>query len=79
VQNLLSYRGSVLHTNKENIFFLNFPYSHIVSVPFGPMHCLKSVLKFQVYIHEGANLRFYGIFLIFFFNFKVLIPEYSPT
>jgi hypothetical protein len=30
-------------------------------------------MKIQVYIHEGANLRFY---IPEFFNFKLLIPEY---
>jgi hypothetical protein len=38
-------------------------------------HCKKSVLKIQEYIHEGANLKFY---IPEFFNFKSLIPEYSP-
>jgi hypothetical protein len=39
------------------------------------MHCKKSVLNIQEYIHEGANLKFY---IPEFFNFKLLIPEYSP-
>jgi hypothetical protein len=39
------------------------------------IHCKKSVLKIQEYIHEGANLKFY---IPEFFNFKLLIPEYSP-
>jgi hypothetical protein len=39
------------------------------------LHCTKSVLKIQEYIHEGANLKFY---IPEFFNFKLLIPEYSP-
>jgi hypothetical protein len=38
-------------------------------------HCKKSVLKIQEYFHEGANLKFY---IPEFFNFKLLIPEYSP-
>jgi hypothetical protein len=38
-------------------------------------HCKKSVLKIQEYIHKGANLKFY---IPEFFNFKLLIPEYSP-
>jgi hypothetical protein len=32
-------------------------------------------MKIQEYIHEGANLKFYIPEL---FNFKLLIPEYSP-
>jgi hypothetical protein len=39
------------------------------------IHCKKSVLKIQEYIHEGANLKFY---IHEFLNFKPLIPEYSP-
>jgi hypothetical protein len=39
------------------------------------IHCKKSVLKIQEYIHEGANLMFY---IPEFVNFKLLIPEYSP-
>jgi hypothetical protein len=39
------------------------------------LHCKKSVLKIQEYIHEDANLKFY---IPEFFNFKLLIPEYSP-
>jgi hypothetical protein len=39
------------------------------------MRCKKSVQKIQEHIHEGANLKFY---IPEFFNFKVLIPEYSP-
>jgi hypothetical protein len=39
------------------------------------IHCKKSVLEIQEYIHEGANLKFY---IPEFFNFKLLIPEYSP-
>jgi hypothetical protein len=39
------------------------------------LHCKKSVLKIQEYIHEGANLKFY---IPEFFNFKLLIPENSP-
>jgi hypothetical protein len=38
-------------------------------------HCKKSALKIQEYIHEGENLKFYIPEL---FNFKLLIPEYSP-
>jgi hypothetical protein len=40
-----------------------------------PLHCKKSVLKIQEYIHGGANVKFY---IPEFFNFKLLIPEYSP-
>jgi hypothetical protein len=42
-----------------------------------PLSCTvkKSVLKIQEYIHEGANLKFY---IPEFFNFKLLIPDYSP-
>jgi hypothetical protein len=39
------------------------------------INCKKSVLKIQEYIHEGANLKFY---IPEFFNFKLLIDEYSP-
>jgi hypothetical protein len=39
------------------------------------LHCKKSVLKIQEYIHEGANLKFY---IPEFFNFRLLIPDYSP-
>jgi hypothetical protein len=39
------------------------------------LHCKKSGLKIQEYIHEGANLKLY---IPEFFNFKLLIPEYSP-
>jgi hypothetical protein len=46
---------------------------HLVSLE--NLHCKKSVLKIQEYIHEGANLKFY---IPEFFNFKLLIPEYSP-
>jgi hypothetical protein len=38
------------------------------------LHCKKSVLSFQEYIHEGPNLKFY---IPEFFNFELLIPEYS--
>jgi hypothetical protein len=47
----------------------NFILMHFVQ------HCKKSVLKIQEYIHEGANLKFY---IPEFFNFKLLIHEYSP-
>jgi hypothetical protein len=41
---------------------------------FVALHCKKSILKIQEYIHEGANLKFY---IPEFFNFMLLIPEYS--
>jgi hypothetical protein len=40
------------------------------------LHCKKSVLKIQEFIHEGANLKFY---IPEFLHLKLLIPEYSPT
>jgi hypothetical protein len=39
------------------------------------VYCKKSVLKIQEYIHEGVNLKFY---IPEFFNFKLLIHDYSP-
>jgi hypothetical protein len=52
-------------------------YSAIVShiQPYAAITVKKSVMKIQEYIHEGANLTFY---IPEFFNFKLLIPEYSP-
>jgi hypothetical protein len=46
-----------------------------ISLNLRNIHCKKSVLKIQEYIHEGANLKFY---IPEFFNFKLLIPDYSP-
>jgi hypothetical protein len=40
------------------------------------LHCLKSVLKIQENIHEGANHKFY---ITVFLNVKLFIPEQSPT
>jgi hypothetical protein len=38
------------------------------------LHCKKSVLKIQEYIHEGANLKFY---IPEFLNSKLLIPMFN--